>query len=81
MERLEARATSCLRLSVLPGVGLAGVEPSHDSRIGRYWSVNLQLVAVVLLGVQRWGPSLANQDELLIEQDLEMCKVKFCITD
>lgn len=63
------------------GGRLDGVEPSHDSRIGRYWSFNLQIVAVVLLGVQRWGPSIANQDELLIEQDLEMCKVQFCITD
>lgn len=78
---MEARATSCLRPSVLPGVGLAGAEPSHDSRMGRHWSINLQFVAVVLLGVQRWGPSIANQDEPLIEQDVEMCKVKFCITD
>ena len=64
----RTRAAHVLGLSVLPGVGLAGGEPSHASSVCRNQSMNLQTPAVVLLDVQLWGPSITvNQVWLLTE--------------
>lgn len=66
----RTRAAHVLGLSVLPGVGVAGGDPSHASSICRNQSMNLHNPAVVLLDVQHWGPSISvNQVWLLTEQD------------